>query len=59
VPEVVVDEEPPKPAGPVVPEELKMYVRMVNVGVPRLAVKHKMVADGHDPDKLDEICAEV
>lgn len=56
-PEVV--EEPPKPAGPVIPEELKMYVRMVNVGVPRPAVKHKMLADGHDPDKLDEICPEI
>mmetsp|Transcript_27632 Transcript_27632/g.49859 ORF Transcript_27632/g.49859 Transcript_27632/m.49859 type:complete len:160 (+) Transcript_27632:2523-3002(+) len=52
-------EEPPKPAGPVIPEELKMYVRMIGVGVPRPAVKHKMMADGHDPDKLDEICPEV
>ena len=44
--------EPPKPA---IDEEYKQYVRMLNIGVPREAVKHKIMVDGNNPDKLDEI----
>ena len=42
-------------AKPVIDEEYKPYIRMLNVGVPRQAVKHKIAADGKDPDKIDEL----
>ena len=48
-PEVV---EPPKP---VIDEEYKPYIRMLNIGIPRQHVKNKMAADGKNPDKIDEL----
>jgi Subunit CCDC53 of WASH complex len=48
----IQDIEPPKP---VIDEEYKPYVRMLNVGVPRQAVKHKIAADGKDPNRIDEL----
>ncbi|CAG9335026.1 unnamed protein product [Blepharisma stoltei] len=47
-------EEEQQPAKEVVPDNLKKYVRMVEVGVPRPAVKHKMAADGEDSSLLDK-----
>lgn len=44
-----------EPAKPVIDDEYKPYVRMLNVGVPRQAIKQKMMADGKDPNKIDEL----
>lgn len=38
-----------------IPEELKTYKRMINMGVPRSAVKHKMTIDQIDVSLLDVI----
>ena len=53
-----VSQAPPEieePSKPVIDEEYKPYVRMMNIGVPRQAVKHKMMADCKDRDKIDEL----
>jgi hypothetical protein len=46
---------PPEPPKQEIPEEYLMYTRMLKLGVPRVAVKHKMVADGVDPNIIDEL----
>ncbi|CAG9312149.1 CCDC53 [Blepharisma stoltei] len=53
-PGVPAQQEEQQPQKEEVPENLKKYVRMVDVGVPRPAVKHKMTADGEDPALLDK-----
>jgi len=46
---------PPPPPMPqaVVPEFLQPYLRMIKMGVPRVAVKQKMQLQGVNPDLLD------
>ena len=39
--------------SPEIPEYLETYFRMIKMGVPRVAVKQKMVLQGVDPDLLD------
>lgn len=40
-------------AQPEVPENAKTYVRMLGFGIPRNAVKQKMLSEGVDPAQLD------
>ena len=51
-------EQPPEEEAPAeveIPEDLMVYKRMLKVRIPREAVKHKMLADGKDPNLIDVI----
>lgn len=54
-PQASQEEAPKEPEPAPIDEAYLIYVRMLKVGVPRAAVKHKMVADDLDPNKLDEM----
>ncbi|EGR31958.1 hypothetical protein IMG5_099200 [Ichthyophthirius multifiliis] len=36
------------------PEHLKIYMNMIKYKIPKIAVKQKMVAEGYDPDEIDQ-----
>jgi hypothetical protein len=46
----------PAPAPATIPEYMHTYIKMIKMGIPRDAIKHKMIMAGHDPTELDTPC---